>query len=139
MKFDVELKKMTKDIRSCFPPVPHAITEGKALFEKQDFERKLSIVQTARAITRACAAFAGNPEAMKQFFKADIIHFQHLYCMDWILNLMDAQAETFAIALRSDTLCRPEHRLIQLQIVNFQCEISQDMAFGFSRSLSSEE
>jgi len=123
------------DVRSCFPPLPNAIAEGKELFGRQDFQRRLSITATARAVLRCCAAYAGTRKKMVAFFRGDTLHFQHLYCIDDLLKLLPAICQRFD--LEKDTASfTPEQRILMLEVALFSAELSQDRGFGFSHEIN---
>lgn len=120
------------DVRACFPPVPDAVEQGRALFSVQPFERKLSIAISARAVLRTCAAHAFERDRMRKYFRPEFLHFQHLYCIDDLLRLLPSAGTGVDDSL--PTAGAPREKLVLwLQVALAQCEASQDWAFGFSR------
>jgi hypothetical protein len=125
-------RQFVKDVRSCYPSIPEAIPEGSRLFEMQGFDRKLSIAVTARAVVRSCAAHAFEKPRMAEFFRGDLLHFQHLYVIDMLMSALP-QFGRMIDSQKDYPLGSDAHGVIALQIAIAQCELSQDLRFGFSK------
>jgi len=128
-------ERFAASVRAAFPKQPEALPEGERLFKTQEFDRKLSIVVTARGVLRTCAAWLHEPERMKTLFMPDTLHFQHLYCIDWLLTMLariwpEMMKEKPELAKSA----RPEQQILLLQIAICQAELSQDFTFKFSRN-----